>query len=150
MAIINISSEYSGFVSGTTSTPLGWQFKDQIGDIWPSDQIGDTQVSVKDAFRYDPLDWTSLAGWLLYKDNCWDIKMVKNAKANDSIKKVVFNDPATIVFWKDGTKTVVKCQNGEKYDKEKGIALCFMKKIFGNKGNFNDIFRKYIVEDEKE
>ena len=66
-----------------------------------------------------------------------------------SIKKVIFNDPATIVYWKDGTKTIVKCQKGDTYDKEKGLALCFMKKLFKNKGNFNDIFRKYITEEEK-
>ena len=28
-----------------------------------------------------------------------------------AIKKVIFNAPATIVFWDDGTKTVVKCEN---------------------------------------
>ena len=27
------------------------------------------------------------------------------------IERVIFNAPATIVFWNDGTKTVVKCQN---------------------------------------
>ena len=37
-----------------------------------------------------------------------------------SIDKVIFNDPATIVFWKDGTKTVVKATN-EKFDREKGL-----------------------------
>ena len=26
------------------------------------------------------------------------------------IKKVIFNPPATIVFWEDGSKTVVKCR----------------------------------------
>ena len=26
-----------------------------------------------------------------------------------TIKNVIFNPPATIVFWKDGTKTIVKC-----------------------------------------
>lgn len=57
-------------------------------------------------------------------------------------EKIIFNDPATIVIWKDGTKTIVKCQNGEAYDREKGVAMCFMKKAMGNKGNFNDIFRK--------
>ena len=29
------------------------------------------------------------------------------------IKDVIFNEPATIIIWKDGTKTVVKCQEGE-------------------------------------
>ena len=48
------------------------------------------------------------------------------------IKEIIFSDPATIVFWIDGTKTVVKCQKGEKYDKEKGLALCVAKKALGN------------------
>ena len=29
-----------------------------------------------------------------------------------NIKNVIFNDPATIVFWSDGSKTVVKVQDG--------------------------------------
>lgn len=60
------------------------------------------------------------------------------------VKKVIFNDPATIVIWGDGSKTVVKCQNGEKFDKEKGLALCYMKKMLGNKSNFNNVFKKWI------
>ena len=60
------------------------------------------------------------------------------------IKDVIFNPPATIVNWADGTKTVVKCQNNETFDPEKGLALCFMKKINGNQSNFNNIFKKWI------
>ena len=44
------------------------------------------------------------------------------------IKNVIFNDPATIVFWKDGTKTVVKCQDGDEFDPEKGLAMAIAKK----------------------
>ena len=66
----------------------------------------------------------------------------------DRIKQVIFNDPATIVIWEDGTKTVVKCQPGDVYDKEKGLALCIAKKYFGNKGNFNEIFKKWIPEEK--
>lgn len=47
-------------------------------------------------------------------------------------KKVIFNDPATIVIWKDGSKTVVKLSKGDTYDKEKGFAFCMLKKIYGN------------------
>ena len=67
----------------------------------------------------------------------------------EDIKKVIFNDPATIVYWKDGTKTVVKCQDGDVYDKEKGLAMCITKKFFGNKGNFNKVFNKFIGEDKR-
>ena len=62
------------------------------------------------------------------------------------IKKVIFNDPATIVYWKDGTKTVVKCQKGDVFDQEKGFAMAFLKKCWGNKGNFNDKLIKIMKE----
>jgi len=63
-------------------------------------------------------------------------------------KKIIFNGPATIVLWDDGTKTVVKCQDGDTFDKEKGVALCFMKKSLGNRSNFNNIFKKYLEEEK--
>ena len=62
------------------------------------------------------------------------------------VKKVIFNDPATIIYWKDGTKTVVKCQKGDDFDPEKGFAMAFLKKCWGNKGNFNDKLRKIMKE----
>lgn len=43
------------------------------------------------------------------------------------IKDVKFNPPATIVFWNDGTKTVVKSSEFDDYDPEKGFMLCIMK-----------------------
>lgn len=61
--------------------------------------------------------------------------------------KVIFHDPATIVFWNDGTKTVVKCQPGDAYSKEMGLALCFSKKMLGNQSNFNNTFKKWIPEE---
>lgn len=57
------------------------------------------------------------------------------------IERVIFQDPATIVFWKDGTKTVVKTQGTEKYDKEKGLAMCVVKYISGNKGMYYEMFK---------
>ena len=62
------------------------------------------------------------------------------------VKKIIFNDPATIVYWKDDTKTVVKCQKGDDFDPEKGFAMAFLKKCWGNKGNFNDKLRKIMKE----
>lgn len=63
-----------------------------------------------------------------------------------SIKNVYFNDPVTVVLWNDNTKTIVRCQEGDTYSKETGLALCIAKKALGNKGNFNDIFKKWIPE----
>ncbi len=69
-------------------------------------------------------------------------------KPNDPIEKVIFNDPATIVIWKDKTKTVVKCQEGDTYSPELGLAMCIAKKYLGNKGNFNEVFKKWIPEEK--
>ena len=62
------------------------------------------------------------------------------------IKDVIFHDPATIVLWDDGTKTVVKCQKGtgDVYSKETGLAMAIVKKVYGNKGNYNDIFARWV------
>lgn len=74
---------------------------------------------------------------------------IESASGN-GIKDVIFNDPATIVIWADGTKTVVKCQPNDEYNKETGLALCIAKKYLGNKGNFNDVFKKWIPEEKEE
>ena len=73
-----------------------------------------------------------------------------NYSGAPEIEKVVFNNPATIVLWKDGTKTVVKCQAGDEYSKETGLAMCIAKKCLGNEGNFNNVFRKWIPDYEEE
>ena len=67
-----------------------------------------------------------------------------------SIKKVIFNYPATIVLWSDGSKTVVKCQDGDIYDPEKGLAMAISKKALGNKGNYCNEFKKWLPEDEED
>ena len=64
------------------------------------------------------------------------------------IKDVIFNGPATIVFWSDGDKTIVRCEN-EDFDKEKGLAMAIAKKFLGtnkSKSNYNDVFKKYCTE----
>ena len=48
-------------------------------------------------------------------------------------EKVIFNKPATVVIWNDGVKTVVKCQKGDKYDPEKGLAMAYVKRLCGLK-----------------
>ena len=65
------------------------------------------------------------------------------------IKNVIFNDPATIVFWSDGAKTVVKAQDGEPYDEEKGLAMAISKKALGNKGNYCNEFKKWLPEEDE-
>lgn len=61
-----------------------------------------------------------------------------------NIKKVIFNPPATIVYWDDNSRTVVKKQLGEKFDPEKGLTMAITKKAFGNKGSYFNEIKKWV------
>lgn len=74
-----------------------------------------------------------------------DIKKQKDME-EVTIKNVIFNPPATIVFWSNGDKTVVKCDEIEKFDPEKGMAMAISKHALGNKGNYYNEFIKYAGE----
>lgn len=67
-----------------------------------------------------------------------------------NIENVVFHDPATIVCWTDGTKTVVKCSEDEPFDPEKGLAMAISKKFLGNQGNYYNEFKKWLPEPDPE
>lgn len=91
----------------------------------------------------------------IYGTGCWSgytkyeriNKFPTEHDIRSCIKKVKFNPPATIVFWTDNTKTVVKCK-GEDYDPEKGLAMCICKKVLGDKGNYYEVFKKWLPKED--
>lgn len=62
-----------------------------------------------------------------------------------TITKVISSGPATIAFWDDGTKTVVKCQEGDTYDIEKGILYAVLCKCISN----NKDYHNFLMEMDK-
>lgn len=65
------------------------------------------------------------------------------------ISKVIYSNPATIVFWKDGTKTVVKCQEDDKYSYSAGIMHAIIRKMYSeNSQKYSDIL-SYISTAEE-
>lgn len=98
---------------------------------------GDTTITLKLLHSYNKLN----------KFNPF-VLGVDLAKRNpcQEIKEVIFNAPATIVIWADDTKTVVKCQPDDEYNAELGLAMAISKKFFGNKGNYNEVFKKWLPE----
>lgn len=66
-----------------------------------------------------------------------------------TIKKVIFNNPATIILWADGSKTVVMCGERDTYDPEKGMAMAIARKALGNKGNYYNTFEKWLPKESK-
>ena len=66
---------------------------------------------------------------IIYEDN------VKEA-VSDYPSKVIFNPPATIVIFNDGTKIISKCDKEDKFSKTfLFICFCRNKLILGCKGN---------------
>lgn len=68
----------------------------------------------------------------------------------DCIKKVIFSGPCTIILWNDGTKTIVRCGPDDEFDKEKGIAMCILKKMFGSSHQMSKWMKEQIGEEEEE
>lgn len=93
--------------------------------------------------KVNPIDWhTSLDG-MNEKRNDLRIKKIANFfPTRPHPKKVIFCGPATTILWTDGTKTTVKCSGEDVWEDEVGIAMCYLKKMLGNKGNYNNIFRE--------
>lgn len=114
----------------------------------------DPSVACYSATDYSKYDTGIFENWL--RQNPWAFSGRKNGKtlylkqminsiygAPLTIEKVIFNPPATIVLWSDGTKTVVKAQGYDEYDPEKGLAMAICKKVMGNKGNYNNEINKW-------
>lgn len=71
------------------------------------------------------------------------VTVERNVKLFPEIKQVIFNGPATVVIWSDDVKTVVKCQEGDIFDREKGISMAICKRLYGNESNFNNLIKKW-------
>lgn len=114
----NIKHYYAGFIGNTV-----------ICDECCSNTLQYYPDS-KSEYRYYPdADTGLLKAEMICTPKAKEVK----AEAKLVIKKVIFSDPATIVLWSDGTKTVVKTQNGDPYDPEKGLAMACMKKMLSKK-----------------
>lgn len=70
--------------------------------------------------------------------------------ADDSIiSRVIFNDPATIILWSDGTKTIAKTHGDDAFDPEKGFAVACAKKLLGGGNAFRMEFAKWTPVDKE-
>lgn len=63
------------------------------------------------------------------------------------IKQVIYNDPATVVFWSDGTKTTSKVIEGTEYDACDGLIYCIVKKL-GNEFSLKQLFKEWLPTQE--
>lgn len=69
-------------------------------------------------------------------------KKTASVMSTAAIKDVIFAPPATIVYWSDGSKTVVKCS-------EKGLAMAIAKRCGGNKGSYYKEIQNWVEKSGK-
>lgn len=71
---------------------------------------------------------------------------VVNTLKCEDIGKVIFNDPATVMLMKDGTKVVVKKKADEEWNPVIGLTMCMAKYACGNDESFHKIIKKWLPE----
>lgn len=118
----------------------GRTFQFNPGDLL-RDRQGDWRIrkpegSVLDSMRY--MHWVDRVMEEAAK------KKEETTMTAASIKNVIFNPPATIVFWTDGSKTVVKCNAKNEFDPEKGLAMAIAKRCAGNSDDFYKEIKKWV------
>lgn len=77
-------------------------------------------------------------------------KVESTSPSLPNIIEVIFNNPATIVYWSDGTKTVVKACDKDTFDKETGLAMAIAKKTLSYKCQQPRARFKHIVKSAKD
>lgn len=111
-------------------------------------------LSTGHELAFDPCDLTS------DRDGNWRIrsgalyprcegKKTASATNTAAIKDVIFAPPATIVYWSDGSKTVVKCSEKDVFDPEKGLAMAIAKRCGGNKGSYYKEIQNWVEKSGK-
>lgn len=118
----------------------GRTFQFNPGDLL-RDRQGDWRIrkpeeSVLDSMRY--MHWVDRVMEEAAK------KKEETTMTAASIKNVIFNPPATIVFWTDGSKTVVKCNAKDEFNPEKGLAMAIAKRCAGNSDDFYKEIKKWV------
>jgi hypothetical protein len=76
-------------------------------------------------------------------------KKTASATNTAAIKNVIFAPPATIVYWSDGSKTVVKCSEKDVFDPEKGLAMAIAKRCGGNKDSYYKEIQNWVEKSGK-
>jgi hypothetical protein len=162
---INMGNVYYNGSNPNTHLVLPTTTDTNIGSSYPYDKsfsIDGTfrkdTISVKDINRAidktlktvgDAIMYGANAEYAIY-DEYGLYVATRRARLLPAIEKVIFNPPATIVIWKDGVKTIVKCGEGEEFNEETGLAMAIARRYSGSRSSFLKTVREAKRPAEKE
>lgn len=146
------------------------KFECENGTIYPREYVFKTNLDIRAGYRYritneqrqqytNPCHVTGVHSKNPTKIDTSLVRTIVIAELigapsipDSGIKAVYFDEAkrTTAVRWEDGTLTKVHCGPDEQFDREKGLALCYMKKLgFDNRGCFNNVLKKYCHKEDK-
>ena len=123
----------------------GRTFQFNPGDLL-RDRQGDWRIRKREESVFDSMRYMHWANCVM--EEATKKKGETNMPAA-SIKNVIFAPPATIVYWSDGSKTVVKCSEKDVFDPEKGLAMAIAKRCGGNKGSYYKEIQNWVEKSGK-
>lgn len=123
----------------------GRTFTFNPGDLL-RDRQGDWRILKREESVFDSMRYMHWANCVM--EEATKKKEETNMTAA-SIKNVIFAPPATIVYWSDGSKTVVTCSEKDVFDPEKGLAMAIAKRCGGNKGNYYKEIQNWVKKSGK-
>lgn len=123
----------------------GRTFQFNPGDLL-RDRQGDWRIRKREESVFDSMRYMHWANCVM--EEATKKKEETNMTAA-SIKNVIFAPPATIVYWSDGSKTVVKCSEQDVFDPEKGLAMAIAKRCGGNKGSYYKEIQNWVEKSGK-
>ena len=137
-------------VDGETMITLdtGHTFQFKSYDIY-WDSASNACIKKNGSYHQDALDNARYTAQAQAMYNRTYEKEARAAMSTASIKNVIFAPPATIVYWSDGSKTVVKCSEKDVFDPEKGLAMAIAKRCGGNKGNYYKEIQNWVEKSGK-
>lgn len=123
----------------------GRTFQFNPGDLL-RDRQGDWRILKREESVFDSMRYMHWANCVM--EEATKKKEETNMTAA-SIKDIIFAPPATIVYWSDGSKTVVKCSEKDVFDPEKGLAMAIAKRCGGNKGSYYKEIQNWVEKSGK-
>lgn len=137
-------------VDGETMITLdtGHTFQFKSYDIY-WDSVRNAYIKKNGRYHQDALDNARYTAQAQAMYNRTYEKEASAAMSTASIKNVIFAPPATIVYWSDGSKTVVKCSEKDAFDPEKGLAMAIAKRCGGNKGSYYKEIQNWVEKSGK-
>lgn len=105
----------------------------------------DRRSDVMDALAYSALRMPC-SSYAVYAQGEWGQAPSHNCPELD---KIIYSGNRTIVFWKDGTKTVVKCAQDSEFDEYSGFVAALAKKVFGSTHRIKKLISRISTHQDK-